>query len=185
MSMYENLYELEVRSGGIAETVKAHPVFSAQTAGTTSFTDAENSTWTLTGTAGISSRSYRWHGQMSAQPPKWDVTGRDSGRGGDGGRPAAAGGQGQAPLMSPVKRAITLLSGAKAPVAYWPMEDAAGATALGSATGGQPMYFSGSPQLSSNSDFACSAALPVTKTAPPSPARSATRAPGPITSARS
>ena len=39
--MYGNVYELEVRSG-IAGTVKAHPVFSAQTAGTTSFTDAES-----------------------------------------------------------------------------------------------------------------------------------------------
>ena len=162
--MYGNLYELEVRSG-IAGTVKAHPVFSSQTAGTTSFTDAESNTWTLTGTAGISSRSYRWHGQMSAQPPKWDVTGRDMAVAATAGGLLRLINQGQAPLMSPVKRAITLLSGAKAPVAYWPMEDAAGATALGSAAGGQPMYFSGSPQLSSNSDFACSAALPVTNSA--------------------
>ena len=158
---YGSAYEAEVRSG-IGGTVKAHPVFSAQSAGTTSFADAESNTWTLSGTAQITDRDYRWHGQMSAQPPKWDVTGRDMVVAATAGGLLRLINQGQAPLMSPIKRAFTLLSGAKAPVAYWPMEDAAGATALGPAAGGQPMTISGSPNLSSNSDFACSAPLPVT-----------------------
>ena len=137
-------------------------MFSAQAAGTTSFADAESNTWTLNGTAVISDRSYRWHGQMSAQPPKWDVTGRDMAVSATAGGLLRLINQGQAPLMSPMKRAVSLLSGAKAPVAYWPMEDAAGATALGPVAGAQPMAISGSPQLASNSDFACSSALPVT-----------------------
>ena len=162
--MYGSVYEFELRSG-IAGTVKAHPVFSSQTAGTTSFTDAESNTWTLFGTAEISDRDYRWHGQMSAQPPVWDVTGNDMAVKATAGGPLRLINQGNAPLMSPIKRAVTLLSGAAAPVAYWPMEDAAGASAFGSATGGQPMYFSGAPNLASNSDFACSNALPVVNSA--------------------
>ena len=161
---YGSAYEFELRSG-IAGTVEAHPVFSSQTAGTTSFADAESNTWTLTGTAEISDRSYRWHGQMSAQPPTWDVTGNDMAVKATAGGPLRLINQGNAPLMSPIKRAVTLLSGAAAPVAYWPMEDAAGASAFGSATGGQPMYFSGAPNLASNSDFACSNALPVVNSA--------------------
>ena len=158
--MYGNLYEMEVRSG-IAGTVKAHPVFSAQTAGTTSFSDAQSNTWTLNGTAVISDRDYRWHGQMSAQPPKWDVTGNDMAVAAQAGGPLRLINQGNAPLMSPMKRGYLLLPAAEQLVAYWPAEDAAGATSFGSATGGAPVYWSGTPTLSSNSDFIASAQLPV------------------------
>jgi len=145
---------------GIGGTLEAGPVFSAQSAGATSFADAQGNTWTLNGTAAISSRDYRFHGEMSAQPPKWDVTGADMAVAAQAGGVLRRITQGNAPLDSPMKRAITLLAGSKAPVAYWPMEDAAGATVFGSGIGGLPMQISGSPSLADSSDFACSAPLP-------------------------
>ncbi len=65
-------------------------------------------------------------------------------------------------VQSAMYRAILAQSGSLAPVAYWPMEDAAGATSFGSATGGQAMGWSGGPPvLAKDTSFACSGALPV------------------------
>lgn len=139
---YGSIYEAELRSG-IGGTVVAHPVFTAQTAGATSFTDAPGNAWTLAGTAEISDRSYRYHGEMSSLPPAWDTSGEDMHV------PLAAGGilrrlgQGDAPLNSPMKRALLAQSGDLAVVAYWPCEDLQGATSIGSATGGPLMAVSG------------------------------------------
>lgn len=155
-----NCYEAELRAG-IAGTVKAHPVFTAQTAGATSFTDAQSNTWTLNGTAEISGRDYRFHGEMSALPVTWDSSGNDVWT------PAAAGGQlrrlgqGNAPVYSAMKRAVLALSGTLAPVAYWPCEDLSGATSIGSAMGGPLMSVSGSADFAADTSFACSAGLPV------------------------
>jgi len=166
---FGSVYEAEVRSG-IGGTVVAHPVFSAQTAAATSFTDAQSNTWTLNGTAEISARSYRWHGQMSAQPPKWDVTGRDMAVAAQAGGPLRLVGQGQAPVMSPMRRALLAQPGALAPVALWPCEDLAGATMIGSAVGGPLMSVTGGtgdgsvttagPAFAASTTFACSNALP-------------------------
>jgi hypothetical protein len=153
------IYEFRLLSG-IGGTVKADPVFSAQTAGTTSFADAQGNTWTLGGTAEISSRDYRYHGEMSSLPPKWDVTGTDVHV------PVTAGGllrrigQRTAPLYTPVRRYYTAQT-APAVAVYWPMDDAAGAKLLGSAAGGSAMYFTGAPKLASSSAFPGSSALPV------------------------
>lgn len=162
-------YELEVRSG-IAGTVEAHPVFSAQPPGVTSFTDVQGNTWTLSGTAELSGRSFRFHGELSSLPVAWDTTGADVWV------PVAAGGllrrlgQGDAPLDSAMKRALLSQSGTLAPAAYWPMEDLQGSTAIGSAIGGPLMSVIGGtgdgsitssgPAFAADNSFLCSMALP-------------------------
>jgi hypothetical protein len=158
-AMTGDVYELEVRQG-IGGTVAAHPVITAQPAGTTSFADAQGNTWTLGGTATIDNRSYRFHGEMSSAPKAQDSTGTDLWV------PYACGGilrriqQGDAPLYSPLRRATTSFT-ANPVVGYWPMEDSQGATAFGSAIGGGLMQITGSPQLADDSSFACSSPLPV------------------------
>jgi len=165
---YGSMFELEVRSG-IGGTVVAHPVFSAQTAGTTSFADAQGNTWSLSGTAEISDRDYRGHFEVPEWPQQEPEFQADEGTPDvlceiEGGGLLRRYGQANTPLQSPMRRAYTGLSAtavAAAPVAYWPMEDAAAASQLASGLGGTPMYFSGSPTLASSTAFPCSLALPV------------------------
>ena len=167
--MYGNVYELEVRSG-IAGTVKAHPVFSAQTAGATSSTDAESNTWTLNGTAAISSRNYRGYFEVAEIPveePPFNPAADETAGTTDVLSAFAGGGllrresQRNNPLNSTMYRAWARFSAAPL-AAYWPMEDGAGSAQIASGNGGRPMYFSGAvPDLAANSDFACSDALPV------------------------
>jgi hypothetical protein len=151
-------YEFALLSG-IGGTTVADPVFSAQTAGVPSFADAQGNTWTLSGAAELSGRKYRAHLELSSLPTKWDESGTDVWA------PVTAGGllrrlnQANDPLDSPLKRATLFQSGTLAPVAYWPVEDLAGASSVASALGGPPMEVEGSPQFASDSSFACSAAI--------------------------
>lgn len=145
---------------GIGGTVVASPTFTAQSAGTTSFNDAQSNTWTLSGTAEISDRKYRAHTEVPAWPPQWDVTGADvtapiqgSGRW----RRLTAG---TPPQASALYRAYVRLTGTTAPVAYWPCEDGANAISLASALGGTPMTFTGTPSLAADSSFLCSQPIP-------------------------
>lgn len=149
---------------GIGGTTVASPVFSAQAAGTAMWSDAQGNLWTLSGTAEISDRDYRHYGEVPAWPPKWDVTGRDVYT-----PIASAGllrrlgqdGSNGAPLNSAIYRAYVRLTGALAPVAYWPCEDGSASTSLASAIGGAPMTVVGAPQLASDTSFLCSDSLPV------------------------
>jgi hypothetical protein len=147
---------------GIGGTVAADAVFTSQAPGATTWTDSAGNTWHLAGGAEISSRNYRGHFEMSAQPPKWDVTGADMSVMAAAGGPLRRLSQGTANAMSAMKRAILAQSGALAPVAYWPMEDAAGATQFGAALGPLPMTFdlSPAPALATDSSFVASAPLP-------------------------
>jgi hypothetical protein len=158
------IFEFEIRSG-IGGTVKGHPVFTAQAGGATSFADAQSNTWTLGGTAEISSRNYRFHGEAASLPAQWDVTGHDVWT-----PVACAGllrrmGQGNAPLDSSMKRGLLQQPGNLFPVAYWPGEDLAGSTSIASATGGPPMTITGTPALAADSSWLCSAPLPTMGTA--------------------
>jgi len=147
---------------GIGGSVVASPVFAGLPPGTAPFADAQGNLWAFAGPAEISDRRYRFHGE-AFWPPRWDVTGRDvsvpvqaSGMLRRLGAPTAP------PLQSPFYRAYALLTGAIAPVAYWPCEDGSGSTSFASALpGGNAMTYSGSPQLASDSSFICSKPLPV------------------------
>jgi len=155
------VYELRLYNG-IGGTVVADGIFSAQPAGTTSWIDAQGNSWSLAGGAEISARDYRFHGQMSSLPPRWDVTGRDMAV-----KAAAAGplrliSQGQQPpVQSPLKRAILAQAGSLYPVDYWPMEDASGASFFGPAAGTQALTWRGGPpSLGADSSLLSSAPLP-------------------------
>jgi hypothetical protein len=152
------VYEFQVSNS--AGSVVAHPVFDAQAAGTTTFTDSHSLVWTLGGTSAINGRSYRFHGECSSLPQQWDNTGKDVRT-----PVAAAGllrrmGQGQAPVDSSMKRGLLQQTGVLAPVAYWPMEDGDGSTTLASTTGGPPMAIVGTPDLAADSSWSSSAPLP-------------------------
>jgi hypothetical protein len=147
---------------GIGGTAKASPDFTAQAAGTTSFTDAQGNTWTVEGTAEISDRKYRIHAETSAWPQQWDPTGHDitvqlTANGIL--RRLGQNAQGQV-FQSALYRAYQRLTGSTAPVAYWPCEDGTAATQLASGIGGLAMQFSTAPELAGNSSFLCSNPIP-------------------------
>lgn len=164
-----SVYELALYSG-IGGTLVAHPVFTSQPAAASSFADTQGNTWTLYGTAELSGRSYRYHGEMSSLPVAWDVSGNDVRVPLESGGILRRLGQGDAPLYSPMKRALLSQSGTLALVAYWPCEDLQGSTVIGSALGGPLMQVTGGtgdgttttsgPAFAANSSFLCSNALP-------------------------
>jgi hypothetical protein len=66
--------------------------------------------------------------------------------------------QGSAPVTSAYRRVMTALSSA---VAYWPMEEGRDATYAPALRGGSDFTLTGDPDWDSNTDFDCSAPLPV------------------------
>lgn len=145
---------------GIGGTVVASPTFTAQSAGTNSFADAQSNTWTLSGTAEISDRKYRAHTEVPAWPPRWDPTGADVYAPVEGSGRWRRLNAGTPPQYSAMYRAYVRLTGTTAPVAYWPCEDGNTATSLASGIGGAPMAFSGTPTLATDSSFLSSQPLP-------------------------
>ncbi|MDH6116919.1 hypothetical protein ABH930_000338 [Kitasatospora sp. GAS204A] len=107
------------------------------------------------------SKAYRFWGEITTWPTKWDSTGADVWV-----EMEAAGilrrlGQGAAPLASTLFTALTGPT-TNPVVAYWPCEDAANATSIASAIPGvNPMVITGTPQLSTYTGFVCSAPLPI------------------------
>lgn len=133
------VYKAEVRSG-IGGTVVAAPDFSAQTPGTTGFTDSAGLAWTLAGAAAISDRRLRFVGEVSSWPSRWDVSGKDIRVPVEAAGALRRYGQGAKALDSTLRRRIP--SGN--PLAYWPMEDGSSATQASSALGGgAPLRVSG------------------------------------------
>ena len=159
--MYGRVYEFRMYNG-IGGTVVADGIFAAQNPGGTTWVDTPGNTWVVNGGAEISGRDYRWHGQMSSQPPTWDKTANDMYVAAEAGGPLRLIGQASnGPLASPMYRSATTQTGTLLPVAYWPMEDGKTATAFGPAIGPNPLSWFGppNPNLASNSDFIGSAPL--------------------------
>jgi hypothetical protein len=155
------VYDMELRNG-IGGTVVAKPAFNAQNPGTTTWTDSAANVWSLAGSAALTNRAYRYHGELCETPKATDESATDIYT-----NTAAAGvlrrlQQGSTPLNSAMYRAYVRQTGAGAPVAYWPCEDGTASRQIASALpGGQAMQVSGSPQFASNTAVASSAALPV------------------------
>src|SRR5215472_3092363 len=159
--MTGKVYEARLYNGA-GGTLLADGQFTAQTPGTTTWADGQGNTWALSGTAEISGRNYRAHAEVSEWPPQWASIGYDAWT------PVTASGilrrlqQKAPPLQSSMTRGWQRYSGNAPPVAYWPCEDGSGATQIASGLqGGLTMnFFTGTPQLASNSDFVSSSALP-------------------------
>lgn len=155
-----SVYGFELRSG-IGGTVVANPDFTVQTAGAASFADTAGNpnTWAIAGNAQISNRRYRFHGEVSAWPPRWDTTGTDVYT------PIEASGvirrlsQGASVLGSVLYRAR--LFDTSGLVAYWPFEDADGSTSMAPALNHGAMTIIGTPSLASFEGFTASNPIPV------------------------
>lgn len=147
------VYRAEVWSGS---TLVAAPDFTAQPAGTTTFTDGPGRTWTLTGSAEIRDRVDRFIGEISEWPQKWVPSEADMWV-----PVQAAGilrrlGRGTKPLDSALRRRIPSYQ----PMAYWPMEEGQQATAAYSPIVGiDPLSFS-QANWAADSSLPSSAPLP-------------------------
>lgn len=126
-------YRLIVKNG-IAGSSVADINFASQTAGATSFSDGTN-TWSVAATASLSDRDYRFHGEVSAWPTRWDKSGNDRWVDMQAYGPIRRLLQGD-PIQSTIYSAMIDLDNA---VAYWPMEETAGAEVYGAAIGEQDM----------------------------------------------
>lgn len=153
------LHAFELRNG-IGGTVVANPDLRIQAPGATSFADTASSpnTWTLAGGTSISNRRWRFHGEVSSWPPRWDVTGQDAHV------PIEAAGvlrrisRDDTVLGSAIYRGIIYASGM---VAYWPLEDVQGSTSLAPALAHGPLSIIGTPELAGYDGFVASSPLPV------------------------
>ena len=160
-AMHGRVFESRLYNG-IGGTVVADGLFSGQVAGTTSWTDSKGISWAISQGAEINAREYRFHGQMSSQPPTWDNTGKDMAVQAQASGLLRLLGQGAPPPISAFKRGVSLLKGSIAPVIYWPMEDASGSSYFSPAIGTNLLTWgTGSPELASGTQFPCSTALPV------------------------
>ncbi|MFI7234433.1 hypothetical protein [Streptomyces cyaneofuscatus] len=118
------VHRAEVRNG-IGGTVVANFDARVLAPGTTGWTDSAGRTWSVIGNAKVTNRQYRFTGEVTAWPPRWDVSGKDRWV------PLEAAGitqrmtQGRAALESTLRRRIPSAAGL---LAYWPMEEGQAAT---------------------------------------------------------
>lgn len=115
----------------------------------------------VTSATGVGYSGYRFSGEVSAWPPRWDTSGTDVYVS------ITASGitrrlQQNSSIGSAIRRYISLLTGVLAPVAYWPMEEAASATQFGNLiTPGNSLTWSGTPTLASDTGFNGSDPIPL------------------------
>ena len=117
----------QIRSG-IAGTIVANADFRPLADGATGFTDSAGRVWTVNGTADVRKRADRFVGEISAWPPRWDVSGNDRWVPVEAAGVLRRYGQGASPLQSTLRRRIPAYS----PVAYWPMEEGSNAVSVSS-----------------------------------------------------
>lgn len=162
-SVYGWMYAFQLRNG-IGGAVVANPDFTLQSAGATSFADTASApnTWTVAEDAAITDRWWRFHGEVSSWPQRWDTTGRDVTVNVVAAGPLRRLTQGPTPLRSVMYRNVNTLA-VTPPLAYWPLEDAQDSTQAASGlAGGTPVSVSGTaPTWASSDAFVASEALPV------------------------
>lgn len=156
------IYDFEMRDGA---SLVAAPAFNDQVLGDTSWVDSAGRTWTI-GTGGrITNMLWRFHGELSSIPTRWNIDGSDVWA------PVEATGlfrrlrQGNRRLDSSLRRGLLAQANTAFGsdlVAYWPMEEQGrDLTAFGAAVGGGPMTISGdTPTTGAFSGFQCSEDLP-------------------------
>ncbi len=136
-------HAVQVRNG-IGGTLVVDADISAQTAGDTTFTDDTGHIWTLVGGATLGNRWYRIVGEVSAWPPRWDVSGNDEYVSVQGSGILRRLGQGAAQLRSAMTRALSARASYLHLLAFWPLEDAADARQAATPLPGQmPMRLIG------------------------------------------
>lgn len=158
-SLLGRVHRAEVRAG-IGGTVVASPDMRALAEGTTSWADSAGRTWTTGADAAVSDREYRFTGEISAWPVRWDVSGADVWVPIEAAGVTRRLGQGQKALQSTLRRRIPSDPDL---IAYWPMEDGDQATAAYSPVPGvQPLTLTGW-DMAADDSLGGSDALPKTK----------------------
>lgn len=148
---------------GIGGGISARAAFSSQAPGISSWADGQGNAWSLSGSAAIDRRSYRFHGEAAGWPQKWDPTAHDVRVDVSVSGLIRRLGQRNKTAVSPMRGAVASRPGSLAPVAYWPMEDGPKSSSfLSGLPGGAPMRVRGTPSFAGDSSsFASSAPLPV------------------------
>lgn len=145
---------------GIGGTVVANPDFTIQTVGASSFDDSTGATWTVGADGMISDTRWRFHGELSSIPTRWNTSGSDVWA------PVEAAGlfrrlrQGARRLESAIRRGV--LRRASDVVQYWPCEEQGGGyiTRFGAAVGTAPIVATNAvPDTGQNQAFLASEAL--------------------------
>ncbi|MFG2372548.1 hypothetical protein ACGFY9_13855 [Streptomyces sp. NPDC048504] len=109
---------------------------------------------------GNGGKDYQIWGEVTSWAPNWDASGNDVWCDVTVNGIMQRLAQGPAPERSVIYTAITNPTSTNL-MAYWPMEDATGATSLAAAlTSGSPMTWTGTPTLASYADLAASDPLP-------------------------
>ncbi|MGW1295164.1 hypothetical protein [Streptomyces sp. NPDC002533] len=154
------VHRAEVRNG-INGTLAAD--FDARTkpAGTTGWTDSAGRTWTLGAAAAVNDRAYRFTGEISSWPARWDVSGEDRYVPVEAAGTTRRLGQGKKALESTLKRRIP---SAPSLLAYWPMEESetADTLAYSPVAGVEPLRLSGA-DWAGDDTLGGSAPLPTVK----------------------
>lgn len=134
------LFAAQIRNG-INSTIVASPDFTAQAPGAISFTDSVGVAWTVNETFGITNRSIRGAGEVPSWPPRWGNSGKLVTVGVEAAGILRRLGQGSTPLFSTLRQRIV---SDRNLLAYWPMEEPAGATlAYSPVAGVRPMQTTG------------------------------------------
>jgi hypothetical protein len=163
-----DVYAFQLRDG-IGGTAIVDTDFTAQVSGVSSFVDSTGLLWTINGAAELSNRWFRILGTIDSWKPKWpwgDLSSNQPGGIAEG--EARVGleiagllrrlGQGQSPLDSPLRRALT---SSPLVLAYWPMEDGKDSTQFASGlVGGSPLTTSGVIDFASTDTLLGSKPLP-------------------------
>ena len=129
--------------------------------GASSITDATGRVWTIAEPAELTDLDYRFCGEISEWPQRWDVSGRDVTVPVEASGILRRLGQGANTIRSTMYRGLTARLYSGDVVAYWPCEDPEGSTVLSSAVGAAPMRIKGSPELASFDGFLCSEPIPI------------------------
>ncbi len=149
------IYGFELYSG-IGGTLVAEADIYNQARATTSFSDGLSTpnTWTVEGTAAITPDDYRFTGELSSLPVKWDRSGRDVWipvRAADIRQRLSKGG---VPVDSSLKKYFLGLTS----TGFWPAEDGSAATSMANfSTNGGPVGQVTDVTFSRPSDFPASA----------------------------
>ncbi|MFD4000840.1 hypothetical protein [Streptomyces rubiginosohelvolus] len=135
------VHRAEVRNG-INGTLVADFDARARPAGSTGWTDSAGRVWTLGAGAAVNDRAYRFTGEISSWPARWDVSGKDVYVPVEAAGTTRRLGQGKKALESTLKRRIP---SAPSLLAYWPMEESetADTLAYSPVAGVDPMTLSG------------------------------------------
>lgn len=147
---------------GIGGSIKARAAFSSQAAGVTSWADGQGNTWTLSGSASIDRRSYRFHGEAAGWPQKWDPTAHDIRADVSVSGVIRRLGQRSKPVYTPIYRAM--LGAAAGLAAGWALDDGPGSSSLAPLPGGIPGQVTPGVKLAADNTFACSNPLPTLNT---------------------